>query len=712
MQFQAELEEIFTGAQGGAANRWTGCNFFDKVLFATSSVEPQYWPGGGNARPIPGLPAGVGWDGIEVVAGHPVVWKGETIKWADIHDFTNWIPVGTTAVSLRATTLTSFRHPSAGFATDWIHLDEDGAAFVEGQYVRVDIDDNDPTQANYHFYTVEEVSSPLGVGADSIGVSQSVPASSTGTRIFTMAYSAWGEGSRLLLNDRSANLEVVANSRDLTGTFTSNLESDPVPPIGGTFRIRVAENPSSLKVGDVLSVGATAGPGLDLYEVVTVAFYLELRRLNVGTQRAATNFRYASGTYLTFQPFVEVKNLRAAAKTIPASSDLTAQLAVKLLGLGLSGERAVDSTISAGVDIQSLDANEAGEVVNAGSQINGEVFAVVSLGEYGIVLKERSIGSMQYVGRQSGTFFFRPEILDEGPIAKHAWTRLADKQLVFVGHKYLYSYAGGQVLEPIATQHTQEMFKTLDRSRASEIVLYHKEESTELWVHYPTLEAEELKVLVWNYRFNTVVEDSYSQSLGSFTAFGGIDWEIAPTWASLPDTLYWEDETRRWREMVDEGLRRHTILAVGADASSPAIGEPANTTVPRLLLHGRKFSRASADNCLEASMTCLAETSDYDFGDPARWKHADTLQIDLEVDEHLTRPLYLQVQLGSRSSLDSDIKWSSPSRIEVSGNGSVTTKVNIRAAGRYLRIRFFSNQIGSQWRVAGFRLIARPGGTY
>lgn len=722
-QFLGELEQIFTGAQGGYVNRWSAANFFDKVLFANASVSPQYWAGTfpyqagsemlGLARPIPGLPRSVGYDGVEIVAGHPVLWQGATIKWADIHDFTMWLPVGVTAVSLVAETQTAFEHPAAGFDTNWIHLDEDASAFVAGQYVRVEVNPEDPTRAQYLFYEVAEVADPTGVGAASINVTQSVPAGSEGTRIFTKTYTAWGEGSRVNIGGRSTTLEVVEVSRDLAGTFTSNLISEYVPAVGETFRIRVAENPSSLQVGDVLSLGQVAATGLDLYEVTQVAFYLELRRLGIGTDRAATNYRYPSGSYLTFQPFVGLSNPTVAARQILKSTPLTAQLAVKLTGLGLTGEPEDGDSIPANVSISSVDANEAGEAINAGSQINGNIFAIVSLGEYGVILKERSIQSMQFVGRASGTFYFRPEILDEGPVSKNAWTRMGDKQIAFLGHKELYAYAGGQTLTPVAQQHTKEVLKEMDRSRADEVVLYHNEKEQELWLVYPTLEDDELKVMIFSYKFNSVVIDYYDKAIiGRISALGGVAWEVAPTWRSLADTLYWKDETRKWYSLVEDGLQTYTLIGVTAAPADPSIGEVAGTTVPRVLLHGRKFSRTAGDNCLETAYTALAETSDFEFGDSAAWKYCDSVVVDLEVKQHLERPAHLYVQLGAKNTLDSDIRWGTPSKLEVSGNGLVHSKVNLRMAGRFLRVRFYSQDIGVEWRVAGFRLIGRKGGTY
>lgn len=718
-QFLAELEEIFTGAQAGQVNRWSAVDFFDKVLLAQSTIQPQYWPGGGRTRAIPGLPSTEGWDGIEVVGGHVVLWRGNVIKWSELNDFTNWIPVLLTAVSMTATTTELFKHPAVGETTDWIHLDRDDQIFAVGQYVRLVLDENDPATALYHFYTVADVASPVGVTSQTIAVAQTIPAGVT-ANLYNQTFALWKTGARLLLNEESKTLEVSKDARDVStfttpGILTSQANSDPVPAVGSTFTIKVNENPSAFKVGDVVSIGKTPEAGLDLYQIVLAGFTLTLRRLGIGTQPQALNYVFSTGSFVVFQPTVEVKNYGTEDIVVAPGTDLSCQGAIKLLGLANSGEAEPGATIPEGTIIFSVDANEAGETVNAGSQINGDVFAVVTLGEFGYILKERSIQSMQSVGRQSGTFFIRPEILDEGPLSRNAWRRYGDKQIVFLGHKNLYVYGGGQSLTPIASQYTRQFYDEMDRARADEVVLFHNEFYSELWLVAPTLNAQ-LKVLVYNYDTGSVVLDYYSTDLGGITAIGGWDWEVGPTWNSLLDSQIWSTETKKWYEYTEDGLQRYTIIAVGGVAADPAIGEIPGTVVPRLLLHGRQFSRTTGDNCaattVESAYTALAETMDYDFGDAAAWKYVDTVQLNVEVKSPRTRPMNLNVQIGARDNLDSDIRWSSPARVEVSGNGVITTKVNIRSAGRYLRVRFYSNAAGAEWRIAGFRLMARKGGTY
>lgn len=709
-QFLAELEPLFSGAQAGPPSRWVACNFFDKVIFAQASIAPQYWPGGGLLRPLPGLPDSTAWDGVEEFAGHLVLWKGDQLKWSDINDFSTWIPVSTTAVNLRADTLDDFAQPALSVESEWVHLNEDSATFVVGQYVRVDLNDSDPTTATYNFYIVSSVASPVGKVSPTIGVAQTIASGATGY-LFTTTYIDWPVGARLLSSDVPTELSITETSRDLTGFFTSAALSESVPDVGATFHIQVTENPSSLRAGDVLSVGLSSGVGLDLYEVVTVAFNLELRRLNIGTDKQATGFKFPSGSYLTFQPFLKAENTGTTTEVVTSGAELSIQAAVKLTPQGYTGEIPEGTTIPAGSVIASVNANEAGEAVNAGSQINGDIYSVVALGEYGVIFKERSIQSLQYVGRASGVFYARPEVLDEGLLARNSWSRIADNKLVFWGHKEIYEYSGGLNLVPIASQHTQEVFAELDQARRDEIVVYHNERDNQVWFVYPVLGSVEAKVLIYNYREKSVVVDIYSSELNGITALGAIDWEAAPAWQDLPVTLTWAAETRKWYELVEDGLKRHTIIAIGGTPGDPNLGEDEDATIPRLLIHGRRYSRAHADNCLPSEYYAFAETQDFDFEDPARFKYVDTLQLEMEVPALLQRPMKMWVQIGSRANLDSTIVWSSPASVEVSGNGTITTKVNVRSAGRYHRVRFFSNQVDAQWRIAGFALFARPGGT-
>jgi hypothetical protein len=78
-----------------------------------------------------------------------------------------------------------------------------------------------------------------------------------------------------------------------------------------------------------------------------------------------------------------------------------------------------------------------------------------------------------------------------------------------------------------------------------------------------------------------------------------------------------------------------------------------------------------------------------------------------------TRTLYLQV--GQRAGLgtpEDSILFTDPFPVSVSGNTSDVVRINPGGAGRYLRLRMFSQDADVEWAVSSFEIHCRPGGTY
>ena len=73
------------------------------------------------------------------------------------------------------------------------------------------------------------------------------------------------------------------------------------------------------------------------------------------------------------------------------------------------------------------------------------------------------------------------------------------------------------------------------------------------------------------------------------------------------------------------------------------------------------------------------------------------------------RKLYLQV--GTKANADGAVTWGAAQTLYVQGDGQEPTKVNPGGAGRFVRLRFYSNEADVEWRVSGFEIYARAGGT-
>lgn len=358
-----------------------------------------------------------------------------------------------------------------------------------------------------------------------------------------------------------------------------------------------------------------------------------------------------------------------------------------------TGATAPMATVTAGDTILSVDANESGQLRTVGSRVNGPIYQILAQGDYAYIFKERSIQTMQYVGLASGVFFIHPEIANEGLLARNALLGLGDSRMIFVGHKEIYSYQGGPTVTPILTYVSQQFFSELDRGRLDEILLFHKEFRNEVWIQYPVVGGH--KVLIWNYAEDTATFDTYDPTLKGFTAIEDVVWPVDPSWESLADSVTWDsfDPSLSWSDMASSGgADKFTLVATGS-------GE--------LLLHGTTFNRAGE------AYPCLAETQDFDCGEPDIFKYVDVVLVGLQVrvPDAMTRIIY--VQLGYRDWLDSAIKWTTAKPIQVQGGQTPPPlKLNPGGAGRFLRLRFYSTDADVPWRVTSYEIHTRAGSFY
>lgn len=357
-----------------------------------------------------------------------------------------------------------------------------------------------------------------------------------------------------------------------------------------------------------------------------------------------------------------------------------------------TGATAPATTIGAGAVIIPLVANEAGSAAILGADANGPIFLVKAMGDYAYVFKERSIQSVQYVGPASGTFYIRTELTNEGMISRYAFVNLGTGRMIFLGQRELYDYSGGATPTPICQQYTRQLYAELDRDNLQKVVMMHRELRNEIWVVYPVIGGA-LKVLVWNYMEDTATLDNYSPTIQGLTAARMVDWVNDPSWLSLSDDGEWVDDpdTLTWNGLAGQGKQRVAAVATGDG---------------NLVIHGNVYSRAGA------AYTCTAETMDYDLGDEAIFKYPDVVNVNLQVRVPDTTPRYLTVQVGYRTTLDADLTWTAAKQIQVQGNANFTAKVNPGGGGRFIRLRFTSYQTDIQWRVSGFEIYARAGGTY
>lgn len=373
----------------------------------------------------------------------------------------------------------------------------------------------------------------------------------------------------------------------------------------------------------------------------------------------------------------------------------TTAVTLKLLGTTGASAPGLDFTGGASHNVQTittLDANEAGTSRIVGANVNGPILQVVALTDYAYIFKEWSIQSLQYIGQAQGTFFLRTEVTREGLIGRNALVSLGNGTIVFLGHRELYSYTGGPTPAPVCRQYTRQVLSEIDRSQLDQVILIHKEIRNEVWIVYPTSGGQ--KILVWNYVEDTATLDDYDPTVMGIKAGARVGWDIDPPWNSFSPDQLWSSmpDSESWAFFTGIGHQELTLLATGG------LG---------LLVHGAVYDRDGQP------YTALGETMDFDFDDNTVFKYPDTIHVGLQIPvfDSVTRNLYVQV--GTRSTLDAAITWSTPKAINVKGGANFTAKINPGSgAGRYVRLRFYSQDADVNWQITSYEIYGRAGGTY
>lgn len=771
--FGLTFSTLYTMPAGASneADRWSATDFYDKTVFAQKDAPPQVYTTGTATYPLPGLADGSYYAGVTAFQQHLLLWKDTTLKWSELNDVTNWIPVAETIASLRLTVDSSYLQPTAG-STVQVFAQEPPTGITVGQYVRASVG------LTENFYTVTASTPVAELLPITINDQQTVAASAT-TPIFLTTSAAWEVGQLASVTGNSTRLTVASVSNYPTTTTAFPVKTAAVTSATNprTVTLVLSAQLTDFAPLDYVSLGPSSVNGVDIWRVNAAGVTQNLSDVQLaltqvteagqptsglGSLPLGNTAAVAVGVNVVHQPYVNLTKAEAGTITITASNTLTEEYGVTLKLEALTGRlpggtkaptgltRAanvvtvtfaavhgypvgatvtvagvtastfngtflvasvpttltftyaqtaanvsssvhgtVQGTIPAASIITTLDANEAGETLIVGASDNGAIYQVVPLGDYAYIFKNRCIQSVQYVGRLSGTFFIHTEVRDEGLIGSNAITRLSESRAVFLGNRELYDYRGGSQIIPVCQQYTRQLFEELDRGRIHEVILHHKELRNEVWVIYPTQGGS--KVLVWNYLEDTATLDLYDNNLLGLCSVGQTRWSTDPTWLHFGDQT-WEQlaDTVTWDSLLGTGEELVTLLASGT-------GE--------IFVHGSGFNRDGD------AYTALFETMDYDFGDPDVWKYVQTVVVQLQVKNvaNVERKLYLQV--GTKANADGTVTWGTAQTLYVQGDGQEPTKVNPGGAGRFVRLRFYSEDADVEWRVSGFEIYARVGGT-
>lgn len=695
----------FGGSVADIRNRIIACSFFNKVIFAQPDSQMVNWNGSGQATPVIGLDPTQRWQGVNTFREYVVAWNNSIFQWCATDDATCWIPVGQTATSALLNMTQPFTVPVVDGITQtgWIYVDSLTASLLAiGQFMSM-IYGGTTT-----YFRVTAVIPSTGTVGQVAGFSQTV-APGAQKDIFVNTFIPYVAGGQLQFQNSTGILTVVNAAVDPGSLVSVVLAPFNVPLVGSNVVVSTAAAPNYAP-GSYVSVGVAPNAGTDIYLVQSVDlvnYKLTLQKTGVGFTNATI---HQAGEFIVPQPSVTVMNSSGVAATGSFITALNELNGFQATVQNLTGALVAGTVVAKGTQILSVDANGAGQVINAGALVNGPILWFDTLGDYGFIFKNRSIQSVQYVGIDQGTFFIRPEITDEGLIGNYSFAKVGLDTMYIFGNREFYRYNGGKQLTPIGRQHAVQVFAELDRSRTNEIIGYHNEKDFEIWFAYPVTGGvptdNSYRVFIYNYVEDSCTIDDYDPSvhpqliLHGITAFGRLDLSQSIPWSAATGT--WAAPTSwpaadTWQNLKSDSPINYTV---GAFQNNPFKGGP---TLALLNTNHDRDGNA---------MLCQYETADFSAGDPIAWKYHDTLMLALQVEPNLTpqqNPYVIKVQIGSRDNLDDTITWSNWVTVQVQGNGQAVTRANIKRAGRYLRVRINSNQVGCGWRISRMTPTGRLG---
>jgi len=690
--FSVVLTDLFEAdAPTSAELRWHACDFFNRVVFAADGVTPQQYLTGVATSDLPGLPSNADYAGVTAFAGHLLLWSGVTLKWCDLNDATNWIPVAETVTTNSLAVATGgFTQPSLGNTTSVFYVDDAPTGWVVGMFVRIE-----HSTASVSYYAVASISPFLSLTATSVASSQTATGSAT-TAIFITEPVEWEAGTIVVVG---SSILTVADSAEAS-TDAWIVYADATVTAGSPRTVTgliLSSQDTDLAVDDYISIGPNTIPGRDVYKITAISTdtstgKVKLNLSQVGNSGTGSNplgdaATIVDGSVVVRQPWVSLTNAGSNV-TVSASTTISEKYGLTLTLQDLTGAQA-GGTISAGATLVPLEANEAGEAQFVGNDDNGDILEVVPVGEYAVSLKARSVSSVQYVGRQQGVFFRRTELRSDGLLARNAWAKLGDSRIAFLGRKELYVYSGGQSAEPVCQQFTRQLYAELDRARLGEAFAFHNELRNELWLVYPTIGGGQ-KVLIWNHLEDTATIDDYETDSGHLTTAAQADWSTDPVWSDTVGSWESLEDGVTWSSLTASGEQLLTLIANGLGT---------------VAVQGEVWNRDGD------GYDCVAETCDYDFGDSEAFKYVDAVRVVFDRGtDNVERLVY--VQIGTRKDSLSPVVYSARHAINISDAQSQPVKVNPGGAGRFIRLRFTSEDPDVKWRISGFEIIARAGNTY
>jgi hypothetical protein len=312
---------------------------------------------------------------------------------------------------------------------------------------------------------------------------------------------------------------------------------------------------------------------------------------------------------------------------------------------------------------------------------NGKLIDQLTLGNSQIIYAETGVFAMDFIGAPF-VFSFRELFTDDGIINRGACASFMNQHLV-VGNNDIYLHDGNSKKSIADKRVRDRFFNTIVNTES--IFCTTMEHRSEVWIAYSDDSAPDSfsanRALVYNY-----AQDAWSfvdlPNVRAMTLAVSMDDPSQGDWNDLPAGLSWGEETELW-----------------STASQTTAAEPMR--VFSVSHYGQAIFRMdySYQNTGSAS---FIEATKIDLDAILRTSTNSIKQINgflPQIEGSGTVSIYV----GTSNTPTGGVLWKSP----VVYNIDTDHKVDLRASGRYLALRFESQSTQGNWNITGLDIDIR-----
>lgn len=334
------------------------------------------------------------------------------------------------------------------------------------------------------------------------------------------------------------------------------------------------------------------------------------------------------------------------------------------------------TSVPGSYDITSTT-NLSGETTLSGK--NGELIDQLALNGSNIIYAERGVFAMSFIGAPL-VFSFREIFEDDGILNRGAVASFFGRHLV-VGQNDIYVHDGNTKQSIVDKRVRRRFFNQMADTRS--VFCQTVPDRSEVWICYADDDAADSqsanKALVYNWAQNafTFIDLPGVRALAVADNMDtGGSWDVSPgTWAASTD--YWSNSSA--------SVNSNNIKVFGADYANS------------------KVTQHNATNGFAGSaIECFVEASKIDL-DTITGSATNTIKQIMCIMPQIEGSGSIDISVGVSDAPQQGVAWQSKSTYNIESDH----KIDVRASGRYLALRFESESAADTWRITGLDIDIR-----